>query len=96
MNRNLGVWTSQDCALVLIDYQKEMFEVIRSETKADLVEQLDPMPNRSLRRGGKMRNTSDVGGNDQVRFELACHLDALAPVGIRDGPNQPRAPPSLI
>lgn len=38
MNRDLGVWTSQDCALVLIDYQKEMFEVIRSETKADLVE----------------------------------------------------------
>jgi hypothetical protein len=28
----------EDCALVLIDYQKEMFEVIRSETDADLVE----------------------------------------------------------
>src|SRR6202042_3080377 len=26
------------CALVLIDYQNEMFEVIRSETSADLVE----------------------------------------------------------
>ena len=38
MNRDLGVWTSEDCALVLIDYQKEMFEVIRSETDADLVE----------------------------------------------------------
>jgi nicotinamidase-related amidase len=38
MNRDLGVWTSQDCALVLIDYQKEMFEVIRSETKPELVE----------------------------------------------------------
>jgi nicotinamidase-related amidase len=35
---NLGVWTYQDCALVLIDYQKEMFESIRSETPADLVE----------------------------------------------------------
>ena len=23
-------------------------------------------------------------------------VDALAPVGIRDGPNQPRAPPSLV
>jgi len=32
-----GVWTSEDCALVLIDYQKEMIEVIRSETSpADL------------------------------------------------------------
>lgn len=38
MNRELGVWTYEDCALVLIDYQREMFEVIRSETEADLVE----------------------------------------------------------
>jgi nicotinamidase-related amidase len=38
MNKDLGVWTYEDCALVLIDYQKEMFEVIRSETDADLVE----------------------------------------------------------
>jgi len=38
MNNTLGVWTSDDCALVLIDYQKEMFETIRSETKADLAE----------------------------------------------------------
>ena len=34
----LGVWTSADCALVLIDFQKEMFQSIRSETGADLVE----------------------------------------------------------
>jgi nicotinamidase-related amidase len=32
------VWKAEDCALVLIDYQNEMFEVIRSETSADLVE----------------------------------------------------------
>jgi nicotinamidase-related amidase len=38
MNKELGVWTYEDCALVLIDHQKEMFEVIRSETDADLVE----------------------------------------------------------
>ena len=38
MNQELGVWTYEDCALVLIDHQKEMFEVIRSETNADLVE----------------------------------------------------------
>ena len=38
MTRDLGVWTAEDGALVLIDYQKEMFEVIRSETSADLVE----------------------------------------------------------
>jgi nicotinamidase-related amidase len=38
MNEDLGVWTHEDCALVLIDYQREMFEVIRSETDAALVE----------------------------------------------------------
>jgi len=38
MNKDPGVWTHDDCALVLIDYQKEMFEVIRSETDAALVE----------------------------------------------------------
>jgi nicotinamidase-related amidase len=38
MTNELGVWTADDCALVLIDYQKEMFEVIRSETDAEMVE----------------------------------------------------------
>jgi nicotinamidase-related amidase len=38
MNRDLGVWTQEDCALLLIDYQKEQFESIRSETPGDLVE----------------------------------------------------------
>ena len=38
MNRDLGVWTYENSALVLIDYQKEMFETIRSETSADLAD----------------------------------------------------------
>jgi len=38
MNEELGVWKYEDCALVLIDFQKEMFEVIRSETDAAVVE----------------------------------------------------------
>ena len=38
MNNDLGVWIYQDCALVLIDYQKEILATIRSETSADLVE----------------------------------------------------------
>jgi len=37
-NNNLGVWTYQECAVVLVDYQKEMFDSIRSESSADLVE----------------------------------------------------------
>lgn len=38
MNKDLGVWTYDDCALLLIDYQNEMFETIRSETSADLAD----------------------------------------------------------
>ena len=38
MNRDLGLWTSEQCALVLIDYQPEQMESIRSETPADLIE----------------------------------------------------------
>jgi nicotinamidase-related amidase len=33
-----GVWTADDVALVLIDYQKEMFENVKSETKPDEIE----------------------------------------------------------
>jgi nicotinamidase-related amidase len=38
MTKAFGVWTYQDCVLVLIDYQKEMLASIRSETKADLAD----------------------------------------------------------
>jgi len=38
MTNKLGVWTADDCALVMIDYQTEMLEVIRSETNAEMVE----------------------------------------------------------
>jgi nicotinamidase-related amidase len=38
MIRDLGVWTYENSALVLIDYQKEMFETIRSETSAELAD----------------------------------------------------------
>lgn len=33
-----GVWTYEDTALILIDYQKEMFDTVRSETPADLID----------------------------------------------------------
>ena len=38
MDKDLGVWTYADSALVLIDYQNEMFEAIRSETSAELAD----------------------------------------------------------
>ena len=49
MNKDQGVWTYQDAALVLIDYQKEMFENIRSETPAPHLrsQTIVPSPPRS-------------------------------------------------
>jgi nicotinamidase-related amidase len=38
MVKDLGVWKADECALVLIDYQDDLFEVIRSETSAEMVE----------------------------------------------------------
>lgn len=38
MSKGKGVWTYEDSALVLIDYQKEMFEGVRSETSAELID----------------------------------------------------------
>ena len=38
MIKDQSVFTYEDSALVLIDYQKEMFENIRSETSADLID----------------------------------------------------------
>lgn len=38
MSNSQGVWTYEDSALLLIDYQKETFENIRSETSADLID----------------------------------------------------------
>jgi nicotinamidase-related amidase len=38
MSKSQGVWTYEDSALVLIDYQKEMFDTVRSETSAELID----------------------------------------------------------
>jgi nicotinamidase-related amidase len=38
MSKGQGVWTYQDSALLLIDYQREMFDQVRSETSADLID----------------------------------------------------------
>jgi hypothetical protein len=38
MNRDLGMWTSEDSALMLVDQQPKLLEAIRSETRADVVE----------------------------------------------------------
>ena len=38
MTTSRGVWKHEDAALILIDYQKEMFDSVRSETSAALID----------------------------------------------------------
>jgi nicotinamidase-related amidase len=38
MSNATGIWTSEEVALVLIDYQEEMFANVKSETTADEIE----------------------------------------------------------
>ena len=56
VTNELGVWKAEDCALVLIDYQNEMFEVIRSETTADISDSI--APNMATVMAGEIRGRS--------------------------------------
>jgi nicotinamidase-related amidase len=38
MTKSQGVWKYENAALILIDYQKEMFDSVRSETPAELID----------------------------------------------------------
>ena len=76
MNSALGVWTYENSALVLIDYQNEMFETIRSETSAELAD----LNVRLLARTAKAFNMpvvlSTVGVN--FRINLPTHASILS------------------
>jgi nicotinamidase-related amidase len=64
MTNDLGVWTADDCVLVLIDYQNEMFEVIRSKTPPELVELHVRLLAKTARAYGMPIVLSTVGVND--------------------------------
>jgi nicotinamidase-related amidase len=66
MNRNLGVWTYENSVLVLIDYQNEMFETIRSETGAELAD----LHVRLLARTAKALNVPVVLSTVGVKYGL--------------------------
>jgi nicotinamidase-related amidase len=84
MNRELGVWTSEDCALVLIDYQPEQFESIRSETPQDLIE----LNTRWLARAAKAFDVPIVLSTVGVRSgrlspthpAIAAELEGVEPI----------------
>jgi nicotinamidase-related amidase len=84
MNRELGVWTSEECALVLIDYQPEQFESIRSETPQDLIE----LNTRWLARAAKafdvpiVLSTVGVGSGrlSPTQPAIAAELEGIAAI----------------
>jgi nicotinamidase-related amidase len=82
--KELGIWTAESSALVLIDYQKEMFEVIRSETDADMTE----LNVRLLARMAKAYNMPIVlstvgvgyGINGPTLPSILAELDGIEPI----------------
>src|SRR6266850_1633375 len=84
MNSNLGVWTYENSALVLIDYQKEMFETIRSETSPELAD----LNARLLARTAKAFNMPVVlstvgvrhGINGPTHSSILSELPGLEPI----------------
>src|SRR5579862_1474378 len=84
MNNELGVWTYEDCALVLIDYQKEMFEVIRSEPDASLVELHVRLLAKSAKAFGVPIVLSTVGVgfgfNGPTLPSVLSELDGIEPI----------------
>src|SRR5690349_2176977 len=79
-----GVWKAEDCALVLIDYQDNMLEVIRSETPRDLIE----MQVRLLAKTAKafdlpiVLTTVGVGAgfNGPTVPSIVAELDGVEPI----------------
>jgi hypothetical protein len=84
MTKDLGVWTYENSALVLIDYQKEMFETVRSETTAELVD----LNVRLLARTAKAFNMPVVlstigvnyGLNRPTHASILSELPGLEPI----------------
>jgi nicotinamidase-related amidase len=78
------VWTSEDCALVLIDYQKDQLESIRSEIPADLIE----LHTRWLARAAKAFDVPIVlstigvesGTNSPTVPSILAELEGIEPI----------------
>jgi nicotinamidase-related amidase len=85
MSKPKAVWTSEDVALILIDFQKEMFETVRSETRPEEIE----LNVRFLIRAAKALNIPivlstvgvEIGVNGPTRPAI---LDELSGVKVID------------
>ena len=82
--KDLGVWTADDCALLLIDYQNEMFEVIRSETNAEMVDLNVRLLAKTAKAFGMPIVLSTVGVgygfNGPTRATVLSELDGIEPI----------------
>jgi nicotinamidase-related amidase len=84
MNRDLGIWTNEDCALVLIDYQRDQLESIRSETPADPSE----LHARWLARAAKAFDVPivlstigvELGTNSPTHPAILAELEGIEPI----------------
>jgi nicotinamidase-related amidase len=84
MSNDQGVWKAEDCALVLIDYQDNMLEVIRSETSRDVIE----MQVRLLAKTAKAYDVPIVlttvgvaaGFNGPTVPSILAELDGVEPI----------------
>src|ERR1700750_3081812 len=84
MNRDLGVWTNEDSALVLIDYQPEQFESIRCDTPQDLIELNTRWRARSAKAFGVPIVLSTVGVASgrlsPTQPAILAELDGIEPI----------------
>lgn len=84
MSKSQGVWTYEDTALVLIDYQKEMFDQVRSETPANLID----LNVRLLIKAAKAFNMPivlstvgvEMGVNGPTRQSILDELPGIKPI----------------
>jgi len=84
MSKPKGVWASEDVALVLIDYQKEMFENVKSETTPAQID----LNVRFLIRAAKAFNIPvvlstvgvEMGVNGPTRPSIREELPAVEPI----------------
>jgi plastocyanin len=79
MSNDLGSWSAGDLGLPPVDYQREMFEVIRSETRADLVETHVRL---LAKRGASMRQLAF--GAALAALAAALAVPGLAPAATRN------------
>jgi len=84
MTSDLGVWKAEECALVLIDYQTNLFEVIRSETSADLAELHVRLLAKAARAYGMPIVLSSIGVkygiNEPTEPSVLAELDGIEPI----------------